>query len=210
MILSIARSGFFAYCTPLIHFSSLERRCVHEWKLMKNTYWSSTKHKKQTTARFASSIFYIFSCTDTLIRTWRDWNTSCSQYVSVAFQMVTRWHFLNDYVVCWCHIAFTLCCLPFSMFQDVAECWLQFYVIVISPNNCWISLSILHINLSGVNQKLTIYYLAREWANYSKFHIFAFQHKANTYSERLFHSIDYVSLWCWSPLEYMTSHKTQE
>ena len=37
--------------------------------------------------------------------------------------------------------------------------------------------------------------------NLTKLHIFAAKHKINTYSEKLFPSDDYTSIWSWPPVK---------
>jgi hypothetical protein len=46
----------------------------------------------------------------------------------------------------------------------------------------------------GVNLKCIDAYAVLEWANDTKFHVFATKHKANTYSEQLINSDDCVSI----------------
>jgi hypothetical protein len=62
----------------------------------------------------------------------------------------------------------------------------------------------------GVNLKCIDAYGVLEWANDTKFHVFATKHKANTYNEQLIHSDDCVSIQSWPPIKFMTSYETQE
>jgi hypothetical protein len=62
----------------------------------------------------------------------------------------------------------------------------------------------------GVNLKCIDAYAVLEWANDMKLHVFATKHKANTYSEKLIHSDDCVSIYIWPPVKFMTSYETQQ
>ena len=66
------------------------------------------------------------------------------------------------------------------------------------------------LNWVRFNLKYIDDYAAQEWENYSKLHIFATNHKADTYSEHLTHSDGCISTLSWPSLKYTTSHETQE
>ena len=62
----------------------------------------------------------------------------------------------------------------------------------------------------GVNLKYIDFYAVLKRANDRKLHVFATKHEANTQREHLIHSHDDVSIWSRPPLNFMTSHETQE